>query len=53
MMEAQEELNEADSDTRGEETHLEADEGELLILRWALHAQDSPFDKVERGRSST
>ena len=45
MMEAKEELNEADSNTM-EETHLEVDKGELLLLKRVLHAQDSPLDKA-------
>jgi len=31
-----------------EETQLEADEGELLVLRRFLHAQDTPYDKAQR-----
>jgi len=48
MMEVQGEPNEANSDHLEDETQLDADEGELLVLRRLLHAQDSPYDKAQR-----
>ena len=44
MMEVQDEANEVDSDLMENKTHLDANEGELLILRRVLHTQDSPYD---------
>ena len=46
MMEFQEDNNRADSEHLEEETQLDADEGELLVLRRTLHIQDSPYDKA-------
>ena len=46
MMEVQDEANEADSDPMEDETQLDADEGELLVLRRVLHTQDTPYDKA-------
>ena len=37
LMETQEDSHEEESDSMQEETQLEADEGELLILRRVLH----------------
>jgi len=48
MMEVQGEPNEIDSDHLEDETQLDADEGELLVLRSLLQAQDSPYDKAQR-----
>jgi len=31
-----------------EETQLESDDGELLVLRRVLHTQDTPYDKAQR-----
>jgi len=47
-METQEEAHEEESDYMEEETQLEADEGELLVLRRVLHTQDTPYDKAQR-----
>ena len=46
MMKVQDEANETDLDLMEDETHVGADEGELLVLRRILHSQDSPYDKV-------
>jgi len=48
MMEVQGEPNEVDSDHLEDETRLDADKGELLVLRRLSHAQDSPYDKAQR-----
>ena len=48
LMETQEEAHEEESDSMEEETQLEADEGELLVLRRVLHTQDTPYDKTQR-----
>jgi len=48
LMEAQEETHRVESDDMEEETLLDADEGELLVLRRLLHNQDTPYDKAQR-----
>ena len=48
MMGVQDEANGVNSDPMEGETHLDADEGELLVLRRVLHTQDTPFDKAQR-----
>jgi len=48
MMEVQSESNEADSNHVEDETQLNAEEGELLVLRRFLHVQDSPYDKAQK-----
>jgi len=48
MMEVQDEANGADSDPMEDKTQLDADEGELLVLRRILHTQDTPYDKAQR-----
>jgi len=48
MMEVQGEPNEANSDHLKDETQLDANEGELLVLRRLLHPQDAPCDKAQR-----
>jgi len=48
MMEVQGEPNEAYLNHLEDETQLDADEGELLVLMRLLHAQDSPYDKAQR-----
>ena len=47
MMEVQDEANGADSNPMEDETSLDADEGELLVLRRLLHTQDTPYDKAQ------
>ena len=48
LMETQEEAHEEETDCMKEETQLEVDEGELLVLRRASHTQDTPYDKTQR-----
>jgi len=48
LMEAQEETHEVESDDMGEETRLDADDGELLVLRRLLRTQDTLYDKAQR-----
>ena len=47
-METQEETHGMESDDMEEETSLDADEGELLVLKRVLHTQDTPYDKAQR-----
>jgi len=44
LMKAQEETHGVESDDMEEETLLDADEGELLVLRRLLHTQDTPYN---------
>ena len=48
MIEVQGELNEVDLDHLEDETQLDTYEGELLVLRRLLHAQDSSSNKEPR-----
>ena len=48
MMEVQDEANGADSEPMEDETQLDVDKDELLVLRRVLYTQDTPYDKAQR-----
>ena len=48
LMEAQGETHGVESDDMKEETSLDVDEGELLVLTRLLYTQDTPYQKAQR-----